>query len=277
VSTEPGPTPAAPHHLGPDLLEIARGLAESAGRLVEETRREAVAASDTKSSATDHVTAADRAAERIITEGILAVRPTDAVLGEEDGVRRGTSGVRWVIDPIDGTTNYLYDLPAYAVSIAAEHDGRLVAGVVHDPRNAITFAASLGGGATRNGRPIRCSGRRDLATALVGTGFSYRPEQRERQARLLVEVLPRVRDIRRFGAAALDLCAVACGQLDAYYEHGLNHWDLAAGWLIAAEAGAVVGDLRGGPPSPELVVAAPPDLFDALVELLATTGAHDLA
>jgi myo-inositol-1(or 4)-monophosphatase len=259
------------------LLALAEDLAIRAGRLAQELRTVAIAGGETKSSLTDLVTEADRAAEEAIIGGILAARPHDAVLGEETVARSGTSGVRWIIDPIDGTTNYVYGVPAYAVSIAVEAAGELVAGVVHDPVAHATFAATRGGGATCNGRPIRCSDREELATSLVGTGFSYLARRRADQARLLVQVLPRVRDIRRFGAASLDLCAVACGRLDAYYEHGLQPWDLAAGWLIASEAGAVVGDLRGGPPSGQHVVAAPPALFQPLVELLVGAGGLDIS
>lgn len=267
--TDDGPAPS-------ELLALAEDVAVRAGALVERTRLEAVASHDTKSSLTDLVTEADRAAERAIIEGVLAARPLDGILGEEGGERAGTSGVRWIVDPIDGTTNYVYDLPAYAVSIAAERAGVVVAGVVHDPRAGVTYAAHAGGGATRNGHPVRCSSLVDLATALVGTGFSYDAGRRRTQAELLLGVLPHVRDIRRMGSAALDLCAVATGTLDAYYEHGLNPWDLAAGWLIASEAGASVGDLEGGPPSPRCVVAAAPGLFPGLVDLLVAAGGLDL-
>lgn len=259
------------------LLDLARDLAERAGRLAQELRSVAANEDQTKSSLTDLVTEADRAAEEAIIGGILAVRPDDAILGEETAARAGTSGVRWIIDPIDGTTNYVYGVPAYAVSIAVERDGELVAGVVHDPVARTTYAATHGGGATRDGRPIRCSTREVLATSLIGTGFSYLAPRRADQARVLLELLPRIRDIRRFGAASLDLCAVAEGRLDAYYEHGLELWDLAAGWLIAREAGATVGDLRGGPPSGEHLIAAPPALFEPLRELLVSAGALDVS
>jgi myo-inositol-1(or 4)-monophosphatase len=255
------------------LLGLARELAERAGLLVQERRAEAVLTGTTKSSATDLVTEADRAAEQAIIAGILAVRPTDAILGEESVARSGTSGVRWIVDPIDGTTNYVYGLPAYAVSIAVERDGEIVVGVVHDPVGRITYTARRGHGASCDGRPLSCSDRSELATALVATGFSYASDQRAQQAAVLVEVLPRIRDIRRFGAASLDLCAVAAGRVDAYYEQGLQPWDLAAGWLIAREAGARVGDLRGGPPSGQYVVAAAPALFRPLVSLLVDAGA----
>ena len=259
------------------LLALARDLAERAGVLVQERREVAVLTGSTKSSATDLVTEADRAAEQAIITGILEVRPQDAVLGEESAARSGTSGVRWIVDPIDGTTNYVYGVPAYAVSIAVERDGEVVVGVVHDPVARVTYSARRGHGATCDGRPIACSDRAELATALLGTGFSYSSARRARQAQLLLEVLPRVRDIRRFGAASLDLCAVATGRLDAYYEQGLQPWDLAAGALIAAEAGAVLGDLAGGPPSGTFTVAAAPALFGPLVQLLQEAGATDTA
>jgi myo-inositol-1(or 4)-monophosphatase len=269
----PAPDPAAQDAA---LLALAEDLARRAGALVQRLRVGAVGGPTTKSSLTDYVTEADRAAERSIIDGIVAARPGDAVLGEESDARSGTSGVRWLVDPIDGTTNYVYGIPAYAVSIAAERDGQMVAGVVHDPVAGSTFAARRGAGATCNGAPIACSQRADLGTALVGTGFAYLAERRAQQAGVLLRVLPRVRDIRRMGSAALDLCSVACGRLDAYYERGLQPWDLAAGWLIAVEAGAVVGDLRGGDPSGEHTVAAPPALFGKLVELLIEAGADDI-
>lgn len=261
---------------GGELLALAQRVAVEAGALAQRMRADAVVDRQTKSSLTDYVTEADRAVERAIIEGLLSDRPNDAVLGEETTARAGSSGVRWIIDPIDGTTNYVYGIPAYAVSIAAERRGRIVVGVVHDPSAGATFAARRGGGATLDGSPITCSDREELATALLGTGFAYRAERRAGQAAVLVHLLPRVRDIRRFGSAALDLCAVACGRLDAYYERGLQPWDLAAGWLIAAEAGAVVGDLDGGDPSERATVAAPPALFGPLVELLVAAGAGEV-
>jgi myo-inositol-1(or 4)-monophosphatase len=178
-----------------------------------------------------------------------------------------------LIDPIDGTTNYLYGFPGFAVSIAAELHGAVVAGVVHDPLHRDVFQAAKDSGATRNGEPIHVSTKHDLSTALIGTGFSYEPLRRLRQANVLVQVLPHVRDIRRLGAASVDLCSVACGRLDAYYERGLGPWDLAAGVLIAREAGATVGDLAGGPPSGEFTLAAPSDVFEPLRALLDTAGA----
>jgi myo-inositol-1(or 4)-monophosphatase len=252
------------------LLDLAVDLATRAGALLMdrfETRRATV---DTKTSATDMVTEIDRASEAFIVKALIEGRPDDGILGEEGASREGTTGLRWVIDPLDGTTNYLYGLPAFAVSIAAELDGRAVVGVVADPSHNETFTATEGGGAFRNGSPIAVSGASDLATALIATGFGYRRDQRARQARVLTEVLPAVRDVRRFGSAALDLCSVACGRLDAYYEVGIQHWDVAAGGLIASEAGAHVEGLREAATGSDRarVIAASPALADPLRRLL---------
>jgi myo-inositol-1(or 4)-monophosphatase len=256
-----------------ELLSIAHQLAEEAGQLLLDglARAEVLGS---KSSPTDMVTSMDRASERHIVAGIRAARPHDAIVGEEGTEEAGTSGVRWVIDPLDGTTNYLYALPAFAVSIAVEVDGAVVAGVVADPSHRETFAATRGGGATCNGKPIACSEVASLAHALVGTGFSYSHDRRARQGAVVASVLPRARDVRRFGAAALDLCWVACGRLDAFYEKGLQTWDLAAGGLVAAEAGATVGDLDGGPASTEFALASAPKIFDELRTLLLDAKAN---
>ncbi len=265
-----------PRSLGLELRELASGLAVEAGELIESMRSEVDMAGDTKSSATDVVTAADKASEAFIMERLLAARPDDSILGEEGGDVHGTSGVRWLIDPIDGTTNYVYDIPAYSVSIGAEFDDEMIAGVVYEPKSNTCYEASIGSGAFRNGEPITCNAKAELATALVATGFGYSPERRAGQAEVLVSLLPDVRDIRRFGSAALDLCAVADGRVDAYYEKGLNPWDLAAGWLIATEAGAIAGDLRDGPPSPEFVLAGGPALFELLRDRLVALEADRL-
>lgn len=275
-----GPVAAA----GPGLAELgalAGRLARAAGALA---LAEAAAIrggggrgsrgdADTKSSPTDLVTAADRAAEALIIEGILAARPGDGIAGEEGGNRAGTSGVVWHIDPIDGTTNYVYGIPAFAVSIGVEANGELVAGAVFHPSRGCLYHAVQGGGAWRDDERLRCSPLADPATALVATGFAYQPDRRRHQAGVLAEVLPRIRDIRRFGSAALDLCAVASGEVDAYWEQGLNHWDLAGGTVIAREAGALVGNLRGGPPDAGCLLAAPPALFGPLRDLLGPAGA----
>lgn len=251
-----------------ELLALARTLAIDAGELIESMRATIDLAGDTKSSSVDIVTAADRAAESHIVEQLARLRPHDGVLGEEGTGTTGTSDVRWIIDPIDGTTNYVYGVPSYGVSIAAQVDGELAIGVVYEPVFQRCYTARRGGGAHKNGVAISVNTDPSLETALVGTGFGYLPDRRLGQAEVLVGLLPRVRDIRRFGSAALDLCYVAEGQLDAYYERGLNLWDLAAGVVIAGEAGAMVGDLDGGGPNQTFTLAANPALFQSLRSVL---------
>lgn len=268
-----------------ELLRVAVEVAREAAELVRERRRDGVSDVRTKSTDTDLVTAADKAAERLIIDRLREHRPADAVMGEESGEHEGRpdgsgrthgSGVRWIVDPIDGTVNYVYGLPQYAVSIAAEVHGVAAAGVVRNAATGDEWTATRGGGAWRSGRRLTGSAETVLGQALVATGFSYDPARRAYQARVLAEVLPRVRDIRRFGAASLDLCAAAEGRVDAYYEKGLGEWDHAAGGLIAAEAGLIVSGLRGAPPGPRLVLAAPPalhgPLHDRLVDLAADGG-----
>lgn len=263
-----------------ELATLAADIAEDAAGLVQD-RRTGRFRSATKTSATDLVTDVDRVAEARIVARLSDARPDDGVNGEEGASRRGISGVVWHIDPIDGTTNFVYGLPGYAVSIAAQVDHAVVAGAVVDAMRAETFTAWQGGGARCNGEPIRCTSETDLSQALVATGFSYLPDRRARQAEVLTRVLPAVRDIRRLGAASTDLCAVACGRVDAFYERGLQRWDDAAGCLIAVEAGAVVGDLTS-PGDPErgadadglrFTLAATPDVFRALRDLLRAAGA----
>jgi myo-inositol-1(or 4)-monophosphatase len=250
------------------LLDLATSLAREASALLIEGRTHRLLDVGTKSSATDMVTEMDRASEALIVAGLRAARPHDAIVGEEGTADTGSSGVRWLVDPLDGTTNYLYGYPAFAVSIAAEVDGAVVAGVVADPSTGDVFTARRGSGAWCNGVRLKVNDETDMARALLGTGFSYLADRRRRQARVLETVLPAVRDIRRAGSAALDLCWVASGRLDAFYEKGLGPWDLAAGALIAAEAGARTGDLDGGIPSSEFVIASSPALFDDLRALL---------
>ncbi|NUR72502.1 MAG: inositol monophosphatase [Hamadaea sp.] len=261
-----------------ELLGLAQRVARRAAETARRTRTEAIGHVDTKSTATDVVTAADRAVERQIVEEIRAARPDDGFLGEEYGVQDDTaaSGVRWVIDPIDGTVNYLYGLPQYAVSIAAEADGVVIAGVVVNAASGDEWHATLGGGAWRGDRRLTGSAQTVLAQALVGTGFGYSADQRAQQGVVVAGLITRVRDIRRFGSAALDLCAAAEGMLDAYYERGLNPWDLAAGGLIAQEAGLLVTGLTGKPAGGDMALAAPPalheQLHDELVALRADSG-----
>src|SRR5256885_9424507 len=228
----------------------------------------------TKSSPTDVVTEMDRAAERLIVERIREARPGDAFLGEEGGASGGAARVRWIIDPIDGTVNYLYGLPDWAVSIAAEVDGEVAAGVIAVPVRGELYTALPGDGAhlvRADGaiERLRCNAGVPLERALVATGFGYQGERRAHQAEVLLGVLPRVRDIRRAGSAAVDLCALAAGRVDAYYERGPREWDFAAGSLIVTEAGGTVRGLPGRPASDQLVIAAGPRLFGPLHDLLA--------
>jgi myo-inositol-1(or 4)-monophosphatase len=255
-----------------ELLTLARTLASDAADLLR-AGLDHVHRVETKTSATDMVTESDRASERLLVEGIRAARPDDAILGEEGTAKTGTSGVRWVLDPLDGTTNFLYGLPAFAVSIAVEVDGVTEVAVVIDVVRRETFTAVRTRGAQLDDRPLACTGCADLGTALLGTGFSYDATRRARQGAVLAQVLPMVRDIRRVGAAALDLCWVAAGRLDAFAERGLAPWDLGAGALIAAEAGATVGDLEGGPASGAFTLASAPAIFEPLRALLRTAGA----
>ena len=291
-----------------ELLTLAAKTAAAAARLLADegaqARPEVV---ETKSSLTDVVTEMDRRAEALITEQIRAARPGDAILGEEGGETHGAPApgqpdggapaaeVRWIVDPLDGTVNYLYGLSDWAVSIAAEVAGTIVAGVVAVPLHGETFLAvrgqgawrrtdsglhsavgsgAVGSGAVGSGAvgetSLRCNRGVSLSQALVGTGFGYLPGRRRVQGEVVSALLPHIRDIRRGGSAAVDLCLVAAGRLDAFYERGLNYWDYAAGALIAAEAGARVTGLAGRPPSSSMTVAAGPGLYEALTGALAT-------
>jgi myo-inositol-1(or 4)-monophosphatase len=261
------------------LLRIAVAAAAEAGRLLASWRGdERPEVVQTKSSPTDIVTEMDRRSEGLITSRIRAYRPGDTVLGEEGGQTSGGPAgeddpgppgrVRWIVDPLDGTVNYLYGLRDWAVSIAAEVDGAVVAGVVEVPRHGETFTAVTGQGAWLHrgeGRlALRCSSGVSLDQALVGTGFGYDPGRRRVQGEVIAALLPHIRDIRRGGSAAVDLCSVAAGRLDAFYERGLNYWDFAAGGLIAREAGAQVGGLAGRAESTSMAVAAGPGLYQQL-------------
>ena len=267
----PGPAAPGSDFAGVDLsalLELAVQVGSQTARMLVEDRP-ATIEFGVKSSPTDVVTEMDTRAERMLLERISAVRPDDGYLGEEGASRAGTSGVRWVLDPIDGTVNYLYATPGWSVSIAAEVAGEVAVGVVVIPTYGEVFAAVRGRGATRNGAPISVSSPVSLAQSLVGTGFGYDAARRRRQGEVLARLVPLVRDVRRAGAASVDLCSVACGRLDAYYERGLAPWDLAAGGLIAREAGARVEGLHQVPASADLVIAAAPAVFGALHDVLA--------
>ena len=258
------------------LLDLAVGLARDAGALLLEGRTTLRSDVGTKTSATDMVTDMDRASEALIVDGLAQARPDDGIVAEEGSASDGSSGVVWVIDPLDGTTNYLYGHPTFAVSIAARAGGRTLVGVVAVPAQDELYSATVGGGATRTSvrggsgpaQRLTASDATDLGTSLIATGFSYVAERRAAQARVLARVLPMVRDVRRVGAAAVDLCWVASGRVDAYYEAGLQPWDLAAGALIAAEGGATVQGWNGPLPESGSVIAAAPALIDPLRRLL---------
>jgi myo-inositol-1(or 4)-monophosphatase len=249
------------------LLDLALRAARAGGAHAAAARSDGVEVTATKSSEVDIVTAADRETERLVRELLLGERPDDAILGEEGSSVEGSTGVRWIVDPIDGTVNYLYGLGQYAVSIAAEVEGQVVAGVVLDVAKDETYAGvRLPDGAvesTLDGRPLGVRGPAPLAQRLIATGFSYEPERRAIQGRTVAHLLTQVRDIRRFGSCALDLCAVAAGRLDGYLEEGVNPWDHAAGCLVAEGAGArweLTAGAGGGP----LLMCAPAHGFDEL-------------
>ncbi|WP_330256715.1 inositol monophosphatase [Nocardia sp. NBC_00565] len=289
VAAQPTATPSGDEA---ELRRIAVQLAETAAAHVRARRPEVfgpdgarAGAVQAKGHPTDPVTIVDTETEDLIRRLLGESRPGDPILGEEGGGSLGggdAETVHWVVDPIDGTVNFLYGIPGYAISVAAVRGGRPVAGAVVDVAHAATYSAALGLGATRVGadgavQHLRCTPVRSASMALVGTGFAYGTHRRTRQAALVAELLPHIRDIRRLGAAALDLCFVAEGRIDAYYEHGLNAWDWAAGALIAAEAGA----LLTLPPATalgaagDLVVAAAPGIADELGELLRRVGATE--
>ncbi|MFE7959665.1 MULTISPECIES: inositol monophosphatase family protein [unclassified Streptomyces] len=264
-----------------ELLALAREAAHRAGTLLRDGRPADLAVAATKSSSVDVVTEMDIAAEKLITGLISERRPDDGLLGEEGGTSEGSTGIRWVIDPLDGTVNYLYGLPTWAVSIAAEQDGETVVGVVAAPVRGETYHAVRGGGAWATGswdgeRRLACRPAAPLDQALVSTGFNYVADVRDHQAEVARRLIPLVRDIRRGGSAAIDLCDVAAGRLDGYYERGLHPWDFGAGALIAREAGAVTGGRPGEPLSGDLTIAATPSVFEPLQRLLEDFGAwHD--
>ncbi|WP_426244349.1 inositol monophosphatase family protein [Nocardioides sp. LHG3406-4] len=261
------------------LRDLALDVARRAAALVAERREAGVAVAATKSSSVDVVTEADRASERLIRSLLLDARPDDAILGEEGDDQPGTSGVRWVVDPIDGTVNYLYGLPEYAVSIAAEWQGEVVAGVVLNAATGVEYAAARGAGATRDGVPLRVRPVPPVAERLVLTGFGYVAEVRAHQAACVARLLPRVRDIRRMGSCALDLCHVAEGSADGYVEEGPRPWDWSAGSLVVTEAGGrfdvlpgVLGTRMPGWPTMTLVTAAPADGWADFVTALEAAG-----
>ncbi|WP_159798535.1 inositol monophosphatase family protein [Puerhibacterium puerhi] len=256
------------------LRDLAVRLATEAGELVRTGRPARVTVAATKSSDVDPVTAMDRASEALLRRRLAEARPQDGILGEEGDDVAGTSGLTWVLDPIDGTVNYLYGVASYAVSVAVvagppdPERWTVLAGAVRSVVDGRTWSAGLGEGAARDGERLSAGGAASLATSLVGTGFGYAAGRRAAQARVLGTVLPRVRDIRRLGSAAIDLCLVGEGALDLYYERGLNPWDLAAGALVAAEAGAVVTGLRGRRAGAAMTVVGAAPVVHDLVALL---------
>jgi myo-inositol-1(or 4)-monophosphatase len=259
------------------LERLATGLATETAKLVQGFRDRGDFGVDTKTTPTDPVTAADRAAERLIRERLAELRPGDAVLGEEEGGEEPGPGITWVVDPIDGTVNYVYGFPWYSVSIGVQYAGESVVGVIVEPVSGRLWTARRGQGAWLNGSRLRVSGATDLELSLVATGFGYRKDRRMRQAAFAQRLLGRVRDIRRAGAASLDLCAVAAGWVDGYVEHGLHRWDWAAGALVATEAGAQVrlpgtpGELTRG-----ATFAAAPGIADKLAAAALECGIDEV-
>lgn len=254
------------------LRDVAVTVALEAAELLAATVDDDRAAIDTKSTSTDMVTEMDRASEALVVRRLQELRPDDGIIGEEGAEHPGTSGVVWVVDPLDGTTNYLYRHPGWNVSVGATVDGVPAAGAVVVPSQRDVFAAATGHGATRNGRLLRIGPPAPLGHVLVGTGFGYEPAARQAQAEALSRLIARIRDIRRGGAAAADLCSVACGRLDAYYEIGLAEWDRTAATVVAREAGARLEVRADTGIGSDCTIAAHPDRFDELVELLVEAG-----
>lgn len=272
-------SPAVNAELLSELLQLGQEAAARAGRLLRDGRPDDLGVAATKSSPIDVVTEMDIAAEKLIAGFLSEHRPQDGLLGEEGAANEGTSGVRWVVDPLDGTVNYLYGLPHWGVSIAAEYHGETVVAVVEAPMRQESYHAVLGGGAFREraGQPAERMRHRPsppLDQALIGTGFNYVATMRTAQAALAQRVIPQVRDIRRSGSAAIDLCDVGGGRLDGFYERGLAPWDLAAGELIAREGGAHSGGRPGRRPDGDLAVIASPGVFAELQPLLEELGAY---
>jgi myo-inositol-1(or 4)-monophosphatase len=262
-----------------ELLDLARDIALQAGALAKQRRVEGVEVADRKSSPVDIVTAADREVEQLIRSFIAEKRPDDGFLGEESGAEKGTSGLTWVVDPIDGTVNYLYGIPQYAVSVAVvegEPDPltwRALAGCVLNPASGELFTATADGDAYLGTTPIHVADAVPLSQALIGTGFSYDSGARATAGAIVAQLLPEVRDIRRLGTASLDLCFLASGRLNGYFEKGLSPWDHAAGALVARRAGARVSGLNGAEPSSAFILAAAAELAEQLERRLVAFGA----
>lgn len=251
-----------------DLMNVAAGIARNAGDLVFTGRRNGAGKVQTKSSATDMVTQWDTASEHFVVDQLSKLRPHDSIIGEEGGQVQGTTSYTWLIDPIDGTTNFLYNLSGYAISIAACIETDPVSAAVFLPATRELFVAAKGHGSWLGSSRLQVSPCESLETALVATGFSYSAARRDLQGQRIARLLPRVRDLRRLGAAAADLCFVAAGRLDAYFEEGLQAWDLAAGQLIASEAGATLSNFVGSTITPSQVLVATPRIHGDLLKLL---------
>ncbi len=244
-----------------ELLELALRIAKNAGELL--VQRPLVFDLTSKSVAIDIATQMDHESETLIVKSILEARPGDGIIGEEGASRTSSTGITWVIDPIDGTVNYLYGLPGWSISIAAKDESGVLAGVVHSPTISSTWTASRGGGATFNSSPITCNSLVPLDRALIGTGFAYDVKERVAQGEAIASLLPKVRDVRRMGSAAVDMCFVAMGAFDGYFELGLKEWDLAAASLIATESGALISTNSRG-----ITYCAGPGLYPSLIRAL---------
>lgn len=246
-----------------ELIAIAEQVARAAGQLLMD-RPDSFTLTE-KSSAVDFATQMDQQAEKLIVESLLMTRPHDGIIAEEGAEKQSKSGITWVIDPLDGTINYLYGLPGWNISIAAKDKDGVIAGVVYAPTQGALWKATKGFGAYLNDNKIKCNDPINLNMALIATGFSYDLELRKEQGARIERLIPQIRDIRRNGAAAVDLCYVAMGAVDAYYESSLKEWDFAAGGLIATEAGAIITGRSGGAPDGDMVVCAGPSLHAQLL------------
>jgi myo-inositol-1(or 4)-monophosphatase len=264
--SEPDPVHA---HSEAELLDLAIAVSGDAGALLlERFQGGRERALESKSTPTDLVSEADLASERLIREALAAARPNDGFLGEEGGGEAGSSGLTWVVDPLDGTVNFLFSIPQWCVSVAVRDSQGVLAGVVFDPCRHELFTATRHGDSLLNGSPLAPSGCHDLATAMIATGFAYHSDVRAAQAEVLALLLPRVRDIRRFGSAALDLAWTAAGRYDAYFERTVKPWDIAAGTLVCERAGLSVVELPERAGLPFGVMAAPAALSGELFELV---------
>jgi myo-inositol-1(or 4)-monophosphatase len=262
------------------LLDTALRVAREAASLAAERRRGTVTVAESKSSSVDIVTAVDREVEALVRKRLAELQPGDGFLGEEGGRAERSTSLTWVVDPIDGTVNYLYDIPQYAISIAVVEGDPTpgnwteLAGVVINAASGREFTAIRGGGAFSNGVPLMVNRPESLGQSLLSTGFSYSQHIRTQQAHVMAAVMPHIRDMRRMGAASLDLTALAAGQLDIYFERMLQPWDHAAGVLIAREAGAEVRGWNGSAPDIDWLLASHPDVIDEIETVLVEAGAH---